>query len=66
MFYNCISLSRLTCGCACCYCSTEPSAYPSPFISGDDESNVLDANVDVESPVARHLDALRYDISFRS
>ena len=66
MFYNCISLSHLTYDCVCCYWSTGPSTHPSPFISGDDEFNVLDADVDVDSPVARHLDALGYDVSFRS
>ena len=66
MPFNCIRLNRLTCDCICCHCSTGPSAHPSPFISGDTESSVLDADIDVESPVARHLDALGYDISFRS
>ena len=38
--------------------------YSSPLFSGDDALDVLD--VDVKSPVARHVDALGYDVSFRS
>ena len=66
MLYNYISLSCLACGCACCYLSTGPSAYPSPMFLGDDVSDDFDVLAVDDPALVAHFDALAYDVFFRS
>ena len=66
MFSNCISLSRLTCDCACVIDVLGLLLTPLPMFSGVDASDDFDV-LGVDDPaLVVHFDALAYDVSFRS
>ena len=66
MFCNCISLSCLTCDCACVIDVLGLLLTPLPIFSGVDASEDFDVLAIDELALIAHYDALAYDVSFRS
>ena len=66
MFSNCISLSRLTCDCACVIDVLGLLLTPLPMFSGVDVYEDFDVLAVDDPALVAHFDALAYDVSFRS